>query len=343
MNTFGKYFTVTTFGESHGPAIGGVIDGIPSGVAFDRELLDEAMKRRRPGKGIAAESARKESDEVEILSGVFEGFTLGTPIGFIIRNTDSRSADYEELKNISRPSHADRAYLEKYGIRDYRGGGRASARETACRVVAGAFARMALKSRGVEVKATVERVGSCTGSQEELLDEAARYASFGDSIGGVVKCEITGLPAGLGEPVYDKFQAWLASAMMSIPAAKGFEYGIGFEGVSVPGSMQNDLYIKDPESGDVVPMTNNSGGIQGGITNGQPVVFNVAFKPAASIRMPQPIVDDSGNPVVLKIRGRHDACVAFRAVPVVEAMAWITILDMTLADRARRDFPISEA
>ena len=343
MNTFGKYFTVTTFGESHGPAIGGVIDGMPSGVAFDRELLDEAMIRRRPGKGIAAESARKESDKVEILSGVFEGFTLGTPIGFIIRNTDSRSADYEELKNISRPSHADRAYLEKYGIRDYRGGGRASARETACRVVAGAFARMALKSRGVEVKAMVERVGDCIGSQEELLDEAARYAAFGDSIGGVVKCEITGLPAGLGEPLFDKLQAWLASAMMSIPAAKGFEYGMGFNGVSVPGSMQNDLYIKDQESGEVIPMTNNSGGIQGGITNGQPVVFKVAFKPAASISMPQPIVDDSGNPVVLKIRGRHDACVAFRAVPVVEAMAWITILDMTLADRARRDFAVSEA
>lgn len=336
MNTFGKYFTLTTFGESHGPAIGGVIDGMPSGVEVDMQLLMDAMESRRPGKGPESVSARKEPDRVEILSGVFEGITLGTPIGFIIRNSDCRSTDYDNLRDISRPSHADRTYLEKFGIRDYRGGGRSSARETACRVVAGAFARMALKSYGIEVKAFVERVGECCGTQEELLVEAGKYAAMGDSIGGVVGCEIRDLPTGLGEPLYDKFQAVLASAMMSVPAAKGFEYGLGFKGVSLPGSMQNDCFCKDQLSGAIKTVTNNSGGIQGGITNGQPVCFRVAFKPAASISMTQKTVDDSGCAVDLKIKGRHDSCVAFRAVSVVEAMSWIVILDMVLAKRARQ-------
>lgn len=334
MNTFGNLFRLTTFGESHGPAVGGVIDGMPSNVRVDMELLNDMLSRRRPVKDEGFTTSRFEEDEPEFLSGILNGVTLGTPIGFIIRNKSVNSKDYNEIAEINRPSHADYTYRIKYGIHDYRGGGRASARETVCRVVGGAFAMMVLQEKGIDINAVIQRVGHVCDDIDKMRDEASRYKAAGDSIGGIIKCSISGLPAGLGEPVYGKFSSSLASAMLSIPAVKGFDYGLGFDGVETPGSVYNDTFINDGKN-ENIPASNNSGGILGGITNGKDVVFRVVLKPAASIAIPQNTCDINGNPVQLKIKGRHDSCVVFRAVPVVEAMAAMVTLDQLMADAAR--------
>ena len=347
MNTFGQIFRLTTFGESHGPALGGVIDGMPAGVEVDYDLLNRELARRRPGQS-ALTTARKEGDEVELLSGIFEGRTTGTPIGFIIRNSDQHSSDYENLRDVFRPSHADFTYQMKYGIRDHRGGGRTSARETVCRIVGGAFAKMVLKSHGIQVTAYTSQVGDiqvvkpyaeldfseieknpvrCADAEkaEEMAQLIARVKSEGDTIGGVVTCVIQGSPVGLGEPVFDKLQSRLASAMLSINACKGFEYGLGFQGVSQKGSEQNDVFQSLTKT-----KTNNSGGIQGGISNGQDIYFRCAFKPVATVLKEQPTVNKNGEPVIVKPKGRHDPCVLPRAVPVVEAMSAMTMADMLL-------------
>lgn len=327
MNTFGTLFRLTTFGESHGPAIGGVVDGMPAGIAIDTDFVRSEMARRRPGQSDLT-SQRHEEDEVEFLSGLFEGRTTGTPIGFIIRNHDARPEDYEALRDVYRPSHADYTYDVKYGHRDHRGGGRASARETAVRVVAGALAKMALREKGIYVSATLTQVGGETvPDRMEALIQSVR--AEGDSIGGIVGCTIEGCPAGLGEPVYGKLQAMLGAAMLSINACHGFDYGSGFEGVAQKGSEQNDLFTTDDE-GHITTRTNHSGGIQGGISNGQPIYFRALFKPTATIMQPQQTIDRKGNERVLEMKGRHDPCVAVRAVPVVEAMAAMTILDAWL-------------
>lgn len=337
MNTFGNIFRLTTFGESHGPAIGGVIDGMPSGVTVNIEALKAEMNRRRPGQN-SLMSSRKETDEVEILSGVFEGKTTGCPIGFIIRNNDQRSSDYDLMKDIYRPSHADFTYEKKYGIRDYCGGGRASARETACRVVGGAFAKMVLDSLNISVKAEISQIGSVVlqGSDEEKqgkIDETiASVRSKGDTIGGIISCVIKNCPVGLGEPVYGKLHAALGAAMLSINAVKGFDVGDGFEGVGMTGSEQNDeFYVED---GQIHTRTNHSGGIQGGISNGEDIRFRVLFKPVPTIMKPQNTVNRDGEEVTLMPKGRHDSCVLPRAIPVVEAMAAMTILDYYLMNKS---------
>ena len=331
MNTFGTIFRLTSFGESHGPAIGGVVDGMPAGVAIDFDAVQAELDRRRPGQS-AITTARSEADSVEFLSGIFNGITTGTPIGFIIRNTDQRSRDYSDVEHTFRPGHADYTYTAKYGLRDYRGGGRSSARETAVRVVAGALARQALAIHGIEVSATIEAVGTADAAHaQEAILEAKRNL---DSLGGIVAGCITGVPAGLGEPVFGKLSAQLASAMMSINAAKGFEYGLGFEHARLRGSDTIDAFTTS--DGTVRAPRNYSGGIQGGISNGEPITFRVAFKPVASIAQPLPTVDDQGNPVILNLRGRHDPCVVPRAVPVVEAMACIVMLDALLQNRSAR-------
>lgn len=318
-NRIGNLFSLTSFGESHGPAIGGVIDGMPAGVKIDLEYVQRELSRRRPGQG-GVSSSRDEGDEVEFLSGIFNGVTLGTPIGFIIRNYDQKSEDYDHLKDVYRPSHADFTYQAKYGVRDHRGGGRASARETAARVVAGALAKQVLSQLGITVSAQ-----SVT-SIEEIPK--------GDTIGGVVTCAIKGVGAGIGEPVFGKFSAQLAEAMMSIPAAKGFEIGLGFDFVNHLGSEVLDKWaVKD---GNITTETNFSGGIQGGISNGNDICFNVAFKPVATLMQPVEGIDIDGNPVTIDPRGRHDACVVPRAIPVVEAMAAIVVLDNVLINRAAR-------
>ena len=330
MNTFGQLFRLTTFGESHGPAIGGVIDGMPAGLKIDFDAVDTMMARRRPNSS-AASTSRREADKPRFLSGIFNGVTTGTPVAFIIENSDTRSADYSHIATAFRPSHADYTYEVKYGsVRDYRGGGRASARETAVRVVAGALAMQALAVTGVNVRAHIESIGSLGIDRKDewnALIERARSA--GDTLGGVVGCEITGVPAGIGEPLFDKLQARLAAAMMSIPAAKGFEYGMGFEGASMLGSEAMDCF-----NSDFTTRTNHSGGIQGGISNGMPITLRVAFKPVATLMRDIPTVDRSGNPVVLPSRGRHDVCVVPRAVPVVESMAALVILDAILLNRS---------
>ncbi|MGN1213800.1 MAG: chorismate synthase [Bacteroidaceae bacterium] len=354
MNTFGQIFRLTSFGESHGVALGGVIDGMPAGIEVDFELLDREMARRRPGQSLLT-TARKEADRVEILSGVFEGKTTGCPIGFVVRNTSQHSSDYDNLRDLFRPSHADFTYFSKYGIRDHRGGGRSSARETVARCVGGAFAKMALEKLGIEVKAFTRQVGevslsgtyrdydlSLTESNDVRCPDAAKAAEMaalikevkgaGDTIGGVISCVITGCPVGLGEPVFDRLQSRLAGAMMSINAVKGFEYGLGFEGAKGRGSEQNDVFTTDAD-GRIVTMTNRSGGIQGGISNGQDIYFNVAFKPVATLLRDQQTVDLKGKPVEFKARGRHDACVLPRAVPIVEAMAAMVILDSYLINK----------
>ena len=331
MNTFGTLFRLTSFGESHGPAIGGVIDGMPAGISLDFEAVQAELDRRKPGQS-AITTARKEDDKVEFLSGIFNGQTLGTPIGFIIRNTDTRSKDYSSVEHVYRPGHADYTYSAKYGLRDYRGGGRSSARETAVRVVAGALARQALNTLGIKVEAWVQSVGTSDADHmEEAILEAKRNL---DSLGGVVAARISGVPVGLGEPVFGKLQAMLASAMMSINAAKGFEYGLGFEHSRLRGSDTIDEFTF--EDGHVAAPDNFSGGIQGGISNGEPITFRVAFKPVASLARPVPTVDDYGNKVVLELKGRHDPCVVPRAVPIVEAMACMVILDAILLNRAAR-------
>ena len=356
MNTIGTVLRLTTFGESHGVAIGGVIDGFPSGVVVDEEFVRSEMRRRRPGQS-AVTTARNEADEVEFLSGIFEGRTTGTSIGFIIRNTNNRSGDYDNLRDAFRPSHADYTYAVKYGIRDHRGGGRSSARETAVRVCAGALAKLALRQLGISVQAYTSQVGdialegdytaydlSQTESNVVRCPDAVKAAAMeqlildvkrdGDTIGGIVTCVAKGVPAGLGAPLYNKLSSSLAHAMLTINAAKGFDYGDGFASVTGRGSQQNDIFYND--NGSINTRTNHSGGIQGGISNGQDIYFRVAFKPVATILCEQPTVGVDGKDTVISARGRHDPCVVPRAVPVVEAMAAMVILDHYLLSRTSR-------
>ncbi len=354
MNSFGNIFRLTSFGESHGVAVGGVIDGMPAGVNIDLNLVQHELDRRRPGQSSIV-TARDEKDRVEILSGLLDGVTTGTPIGFIVRNTDCHSSDYDVMRDVFRPSHADFTYNEKYGLRDHRGGGRSSARETVARVVAGAFARQALASIGIGIKAFTSQVGNLrlTESYKSLnLDNAElnpvrcpdpvlaremeelilKVKSEGDTIGGVVTGVVTGVPRGLGEPVFGKLHAMLGSAMLSINAAKGFDYGMGFDGVSCRGSEVIDLFDLQAD-GSTCLRSNHSGGIQGGISNGEDITFRVAFKPVATLLQEVETVNVSGERVTLKARGRHDPCVVPRAVPIVEAMAAMTLLDAWLMNK----------
>ena len=357
MNRFGHIFSVTTFGESHGAGVGGVIDGVPAGIDIDMDFIQGELNRRRPGQSRLT-TARKEGDEVELLSGVFEGKTTGCPIGFLVRNTNQHSHDYENMRNLFRPSHADYTYTTKYGIRDHRGGGRSSARETISRVVAGAIAKLALRTLGISVQAYTEQVGSIalegsyrdydlslTETNDVRCPDPAKAAEMaalitqvkgeGDTIGGIISCVIKGCPVGLGEPAFGKLHAELGSAMLSINAVKGFEYGQGFAGVSQRGSEQNDVFLPDGQGG-ITTATNRSGGIQGGISNGQDIYFRVAFKPVATLLMEQDTVTLDGQPTTLHAKGRHDPCVLPRAVPMVEAMAAMVILDHYLLNRAAR-------
>lgn len=354
-NTFGNILRLTTFGESHGIAIGGVLDGMPAGVAIDMDEVQRVVDRRRPGQS-AMTTSRSEDDRVEILSGVFDGVTLGTPIGFVIRNKDHHSADYSEIKECYRPSHADYTYDAKYGIRDYRGGGRSSARETAARVVGGAIAMQALKQLGITVAAYTSQIGAvlldtskkvdlsnidsntvrCPDADTAALMEAEVMAAraAGDSLGGCVSCVVNGVPAGLGEPVFGKLHAQLGAAMLGINAAKGFEYGDGFAFAGARGSEVMDRFTSC--DGTVTTLDNHSGGIQGGISNGAPITFRVAFKPVATLMRDIETIDRNGNPVTLHPHGRHDPCVVPRAVPIVEAMAALVMLDNVLMARTSR-------
>ena len=318
MNTIGKILTLTTFGESHGPVMGGVLDGMPAGVDIDLDALQRFVDRRRTGQTMGS-SQRDELDRVEVLSGIWQGKTLGTPIGFIVHNTDARSEDYEEIACCYRPNHADYTWEAKYGIRDPRGGGRASARETVARVIAGGIALQALNHLGITIESSI--VGPRLGVAE--IQEATKD---GDTLGGIIECMVKGVPAGLGEPLFGKLHAQLAAAMMSIPSVHGFEYGDGFEMASKRGSEVMDLFVKR-EDGTIGTATNHSGGIQGGISNGEDIVMRIAFKPVPTLMRDLPTVDRSGNPVTLHPRGRHDACVLPRALPIVEAMAALVILD----------------
>lgn len=347
MNTIGKILTLTTFGESHGPAMGGVLDGMPAGVKIDLEALQRFVDRRRTGQTTGS-SSRDEKDRVEVLSGIWQGETLGTPIGFVVRNTDARSDDYKELASVYRPNHADFTWQAKYGIRDPRGGGRASARETVARVVAGGIALQALATLGITIEASIstslghhsrdakscESVGNATESCVST-DELERVIADGDTLGGIVSCTVKGVPAGLGEPVFGKLQAQLAAAMMSIPSVHGFEYGDGFEMTAKRGSEVMDVFEKRPD-GSIGTVTNHSGGIQGGISNGEEITMRIAFKPVPTLMRPIDTVDPDGNPVTLHPRGRHDVCVVPRALPIVEAMAALVILDAYLLKKTNR-------
>ena len=350
MNTFGQIFRLTTFGESHGEAIGGVVDGMPAGILMDVDFIQQELNRRRPGQSHITTS-RQEQDQVELLSGVFEGKSTGCPIGFIVKNTNQHSDDYDNMRNLFRPSHADYTYTYKYGTRDHRGGGRSSARITISRCVAGAMAKLALRQLGIRITAYTSRVGNialehdytnydlnlvesnivrCPDANKanEMIRLIEEVKAAGDTIGGVITGVIQGCPAGLGEPEFGKLHAQLGSAMLSINAVKGFEYGEGFDGVTARGSEQNDVFRS--VDGCTTTVTNHSGGIQGGITNGQDIYFRVAFKPVATILQEQQTIDLEGNPTTFTARGRHDPCVLPRAVPVVEAMAAMTILDSIL-------------
>ncbi|WP_159517446.1 chorismate synthase [Sunxiuqinia indica] len=356
MNSFGQLFRLTSFGESHGVGIGGIIDGCPAGVEIDLDFIQNELDRRKPGQSKIT-TQRKESDQVEFLSGIFEGKTQGTPIGFLIRNKDQHSNDYNNLKDIFRPSHADYTYLKKYGSRDHRGGGRSSARETIARVAAGAIAKLMLKQFGVDINAFVKRVGEVelTKSYKELdlklIDSnivrcpdaetadkmIARIEKAGknhDTVGGVIQGVIQGVSVGLGEPVFNKLHADLGHAMLGINAVKGFEYGSGFDGTKLSGSEHNDVFIKS-ESG-IRTKTNNSGGIQGGISNGEDIYFNVAFKPIATLLKEQHTVDKDEKEVTINPKGRHDPCVLPRAVPIVEAMAALVIADHYLLNKVNQ-------
>lgn len=356
MNTIGTQVRLTTFGESHGIAIGGILDGFPSGVVVDEDFVRSEMRRRRPGQS-AVTTARNEADEVQFLSGIFEGRTTGTPIGFVIHNTNNRSNDYDNLRDAFRPSHADYTYSAKYGVRDHRGGGRSSARETAVRVCAGALCKLALAQMGITIQAYTSQVGDVKleGSYKDynlaLAEEnivrcpdAEKAAAMerlildvkrnGDTIGGIVTCVAKGVPAGIGSPLYNKLSSSLAAAMMTINATKGFDYGDGFASVTGRGSQQNDIFFDD--NGAINTRTNHSGGIQGGISNGQDIYFRVAFKPVATILSEQQTVGVDGKDTIISARGRHDPCVVPRAVPVVEAMAALTILDHCLLSRCTR-------
>ena len=340
VNSFGEHIKLTTFGESHGVAIGGIIEGFPAGVEVDENFIQSELDRRKPSNDKAS-TPRKESDRVEILSGVFEGKTLGTPIGFIIRNENQQPNDYDYLKDIFRPGHADFTYAKKYGHYDHRGGGRASARETATRVVAGAFAKTVLQKKGIEITAKIKQIGTAK-TPDEIDRLIEQTKADGDSVGGIVECVISGCPAGIGEPVFGKLQAKLAEAMLSIPAVKGFEYGEGFASAVMKGSEHNDVFTSTLRQAQCVagsvtesvlaiptvrPTTNHSGGVLGGISTGQDIVFRVAFKPIASISKPQQTVDKSGNPIKLVNHGRHDVCCVPRALPVVEAMTALVLVD----------------
>ena len=352
-SVYGTLFRLSSFGESHGTAVGGVIDGVPAGISISIEEIQAELDRRRPGQS-AIVTQRNESDEVELLSGIFEGKTTGMPIGFLVRNTNQKSQDYSDMKSTFRPSHADFTYQEKYGIRDYRGGGRSSARETISRVVAGAIAKQVLATIGVRIDAFVDQVGALrwegtwsselaivrennpvrvpdmrmAAEMEELIREVRKD---GDTIGGCIRCVATGVPIGLGEPVFDKLHAELGKAMLSINAVKGFTIGSGFEGVSMRGSEHNDAFVAGGET-----KTNHSGGIQGGISNGMPIEFRVAFKPVATIMTEQATIDLNLDETTLTGKGRHDPCVVPRAVPIVEAMAAMVLLDFYLRQKATR-------
>ena len=317
-NTFGTAFCLTTFGESHGAAIGGVIDGCPAGILLDKSLIERELSRRKPGQDNTM-SARKEPDEVEFLSGLFEGKTTGTPIAFLIRNKDAKTSDYENIKNVFRPSHADFTYQMKYGIRDYAGGGRGSARTLLPCVVAGAIAKQILATQDIEIQSNVTQIG----------EEREK-----DTVGAIVQGTIKNVPVGLGEPAFQKFNAVLAHAMMTINAAKGFEIGEGFNAASMRGSECNDEFIFDGER--IRTKTNHSGGVQGGITNGEDVVFRVAFKPIPSVMLPQQTVDIQGHATTLEIQGRHDVCVVPRVLPMVEAMAAMVTLDFILLKKCNK-------
>ncbi|MBO5787407.1 MAG: chorismate synthase [Bacteroidaceae bacterium] len=355
MNSFGQLLRLTTFGESHGAAVGGVLDGFPAGVVIDEDFIRGEMQRRRPGQS-AITTQRNEQDEVQFLSGIFEGRSTGTPLAFVIANNNNRSGDYENLRDAYRPSHADYVYDCKYGVRDHRGGGRSSARETAVRVCAGALAKLALKQLGISVRAFTSQVGTIVldgdytaydlslaetnavrcphalmaAEMERLIMEVKRD---GDTVGGVVTCVVKGAPVGLGEPLYGKLTSSLAHAMLSINAAKGFEYGNGFASAAGRGSQQNDLFYNN--DGAIATRTNNSGGIQGGISNGNDIYFRVAFKPVATLLKEQDTVSRNGENTTLLARGRHDPCVVPRAVPVVEAMTALVILDHYMLARGK--------
>ena len=356
MNTFGNIYRLTSFGESHGPGIGGVIDGCPAGIELDTAFIQQELNRRKPGQSRIT-TPRKEDDEVQFLSGIYEGKTTGTPIGFIIWNKNQHSSDYDNMKTVYRPSHADYTYQTKYGIRDPRGGGRSSARETIARCVAGAIAKLALKQYGIQIQAYTSQVGPIklagsyqdydlslteksdvrcpdpkTASEMETL--IAEVKSKGDTIGGVITCVAKGVPVGLGEPVFGKLHAALGHAMLTINAVKGFEYGDGFNAAFFRGSERNDRFFND--NGHINTRTNNSGGIQGGISNGQDIYFRVAFKPVATIMREQETVNRRGEEITFEAQGRHDPCVVPRAVPVVEAMAAMVVLDMLLESRTVR-------
>ncbi len=356
MNTFGNIYRLTSFGESHGPGVGGVIDGCPAGIVLDTAFIQRELDRRKPGQSHIT-TPRKEDDEVQFLSGIYEGKTTGTPIGFIIWNKNQHSSDYEEMKTVYRPSHADYTYQMKYGIRDPRGGGRSSARETIARCVGGAIAKLALRPYGIQIQAYTSQVGTIKlpgGYQDYDLDLAesnavrcpdpktasemealiAEVKSKGDTIGGIVTCVVRKVPIGLGEPVFGKLHAALGHAMLTINAAKGFEYGDGFEAACYRGSERNDLFFND--NGKINTRTNHSGGIQGGISNGQDIYFRVAFKSVATILMEQETVNMREEDTILKARGRHDPCVVPRAVPIVESMTAMTLLDYLLLQKTRK-------
>jgi chorismate synthase len=368
-NTFGTLFKLSSFGESHGPALGGVIDGCPAGLTIDLDFVQSELTRRKPGQSHIT-TQRKEDDVVEFLSGIFEGITTGMPIGFVIKNEDQKSKDYSHIKDSFRPSHADFTYEEKYGLRDYRGGGRSSARETACRIVAGAIAKLILKEKNITVNAFVSQVGKiklersfeeldlsktdnnlvrCPDEKvaEQMISYIEEIKKQGDTIGGVIQCVIKNTPIGLGEPVFDKLHAVLGHAMLSINAVKGFEIGSGFDSIHFKGSELNDEFVPFDSTSTgsaqaaqgtkkITTKTNNSGGIQGGISNGMPIYFNVAFKPVATIMQKQNSVNKLGEEVIVEGKGRHDPCVLPRAVPIVESMAAIVLVDFLLLARCNR-------
>jgi chorismate synthase len=353
-NTFGKLLTLTTFGESHGVAVGGVLDGFPSNIKIDFAFIQSEVNRRKTG-GTFFSSSRKEEDLIEYLSGIFEGRSTGTPISFIIHNYNQKPEDYDQYKDVFRPSHADYTYEKKYGNRDYRGGGRTSARETLVRVIGGAFAKLLLREHGISVLGFVSQIGDCripddfvfpesfspadsvTGcpdpeTEKRIINLLEKLKADGDTTGGVITCSVKGAPVGLGEPVFDKLQADLAKAMLSINAVKGFEYGSGFAGSAMKGSQHNDPFIV--EEGKISTLTNHSGGIQGGISNGEEIYFRVAFKPVSTLMKDLVTITTSGERTLIKGKGRHDVCVVPRAIPIVEAMAALVIADHLLRNKA---------
>ncbi len=360
-NSFGQLFKLTSFGESHGSGIGGIIDGCPAGLELNLDEIQQELNRRRPGQSSVA-SPRNESDQVEFLSGIMGNITLGTPIGFIVKNLNQQSKDYDALKSVYRPSHADYVYDAKYGVRDHKGGGRSSARETIARVVAGAVAKQLLKKHSINISAFVKQIGPIRTEKnyssldlskteasivrcpdqtvaQQMIDYIEDLKKDGDTCGGIIQCVINNVPAGIGEPVFDKLHAELGKAMLSINAVKGFELGIGFDSVTKKGSELNDEFTShhtDKGQLEITTTTNHSGGIQGGISNGMPIYFNVAFKPVASIKKEQNTVDKDGTKIELKIDGRHDPCVVPRAVVIVESMASLVIADLLLRNKASR-------